>query len=107
MVLIMAVPAYAGQAIGKTADAAITTGQGYLKSIIMHTDGTNSCTFAVYDNTAASGTKIFSTLTVTTSAANRATTIEFQPDEAKFFTGIYVDITTSGTITYDVYFENK
>lgn len=96
------------KSVGKTADAAITAGSGYLKGIIIHTDGTNSVTFAVYDHaTAASGSKLFSTFTVTTSSANRATTISFGDKECPYVNGIYVDITTAGSVTYDVYFESN
>lgn len=96
------------KSVGKTADAAITSGTGWLKGIIIHTDGTNSVTLAVYDHaSAASGSKLFSTLTVTTSSANRATTISFDDRECPYFNGIYVDITTAGTVTYDVYFESN
>lgn len=109
MVLMLTGAAWGGaslKSVGNTTNALVTTGQGWLKGLIIHTDGTNSVTVAVYDNTAASGSKLFSTFTVTTSAANRATTISFDSYECPFFTGIYVDITTSGTVTYDVYWLN-
>jgi hypothetical protein len=109
-VLLLASTSWAAdlKSIGNTTDAAITTGTGYLKGMIVHTDGTNSVTFAVYDHaTAASGSKLFSTLTVTTSAANRATTISFEDQECPYFNGIYVDLTTSGSVTYDVYFKSN
>lgn len=96
------------RSVGNTTDAAITTGSGYLKGIIVHTDSANSVTLNVYDNaSAASGNKLFSTLTVTTSAANRVTTIGFDDKECLYVNGIYVDITTAGTVTYDVYFESN
>ncbi len=110
VIFLMATSAWAVgiNKVGNTTDAAITTGNGYLKGIIVHTDGTNSVTFAVYDHaTAASGSKLFSTLTVTTSAANRVTTLSFDGQECPYVNGIYVDITTSGTVTYDVYFESR
>ena len=43
----------------KTADALIVTGQGWFYGIMCLTDGTNSVTFDVYDNTSGSGTKLF------------------------------------------------
>ena len=96
-----------GQTIGNTVDAAITAGSGFLKGIIVHTDGTNTVTLDVYDNaTEASGIKLFSTLTIPTSATNRATVISFDY-EAKYENGIYVNITCAGSVTYDVYFEPK
>lgn len=107
MILLSATLCFAGspqKSIGNTTDAAITTGTGYLGGIIFHTDGTNSVTVNAYDNaSAASGNKLFSTLTVTTSSANRCTTISFEDYEAFFVNGMYIDITTSGTVTYDVY----
>ena len=105
--LLIATVSWAGpnKSIGNTADAAITASSGFLDGLIIHTDGTNSVTVAVYDNaTAASGSKLLSTFTVTTSASNRTTTLSFNDFECLFFNGIYVDITTAGSVTYDVYF---
>ena len=107
MLLLLASPAWANS-IGNTADAAVTTGPGYLKGLIIHTDGTNAVTVSVYDNaTAASGKKLFSTWTVTTGAADRVQSIAFDGQEVPYGNGVYVDITTSGTVTYDVYFESR
>lgn len=105
--ILMASISFAGtpqKSIGKTADTLITTGSGYLAGMVIHTDGTNSVTVDVYDNTAGSGNKLVSSWTVTTSASNRTTTLSFGNYECLYFTGIYVDITTSGTVTFDVYF---
>ena len=109
-ILLLAFSAQAAnlRSVGKTEDAAITSGTGYLKGIIVHTDGTNAVTFDVYDNaSAASGSKLFSTLTVTTSSTDRVRTISFGDNECLYVNGIYVNITTAGTVTYDVYFESK
>jgi hypothetical protein len=106
--LVFASPSWANS-IGNTSDAAVTTGPGYLKGLIVHTDATNACTVSVYDNTAASGTKLFSTWTVTTSATDRTQALSFDDNEVPYGTGIYVDITVGGggTCTYDVYFESR
>ena len=106
--ILLASPAWANS-IGNTADAAVTTGPGYLKGLIVHTDATNACTVSVYDNTAASGTKLFSTWTVTTSATDRTQALSFDAHEVPYGTGLYVDITVGGggTCTYDVYFESR
>jgi hypothetical protein len=93
------------KSVGNTTDAAIVSGEGNLKGLIIHTDGTNSVTFSVYDNTSASGSKLFSTFTVTTSSANRATSLSFDDRECPFYKGIYVDVTTAGNVTYDVYYD--
>lgn len=106
--ILLASPAWANS-IGNTADAAVTTGTGYLKKIIVHTDATNACTLAVYDNTAASGRKLLSSWLVTTSATDRNQSISFDGHDNPYATGIYVDITVGGggTCTYDVYFESR
>jgi hypothetical protein len=96
----------AGKSIGNTADALITSGGGYLKSIVVHTDGANAVTVAVYDNTSAAVPKLISDIVVTTSAANRTATLSFLPFECLYFTGMYFDITTGGTVAYDVFFES-
>jgi len=106
-ILLSAGIAIAEQSIGNTTDTLVTTGRGYLSGIIVHADGTNAVTVAVYDNTTNTGSKLFSTLTVTTSATNRTTTLSFDPEECLYFTGMYFDITTSGTVTFDVYFKVK
>jgi len=110
MALFLASPVWGSdlKSVGNTADAVITTGSGYLRSIIVNTDGTNAVTVSVYDNaTAASGNKVFSTIIATTSAANRVTTLWFSPQECPYFNGMYVDITTSGSVTYDVFFDSR
>ena len=104
--LVFASPAWANS-IGNTADAAVTTGSGYLKKIVVHTDATNACTLAVYDNTAASGRKLLSSWLVTTSVTDRNQSISFDGHDNPYATGIYVDITCAGTCTYDVYFESR
>ena len=106
ILLTMASAAWANS-IGNTSDAAVTTGTGYLKKIIVHTDATNACTLAVYDNTAASGRKLLSSWLVTTSATDRNQSISFDGHDNPYATGIYVDITCAGTCTYDVYFESR
>ncbi len=110
-VFLMAQSAWAVgiNSIGNTTDAAITTGTGYLKGVIVHTDGTNGLTMSVYDNSSTgSGTKLFSTWTILTSSTNRTSYISFEGQECPYTNGIFVDITISaGTVTYDVFFEPK
>jgi hypothetical protein len=42
-----------------TADATIVTGRALLSDVLVITDGTNPATVVLYDNTAASGDKVF------------------------------------------------
>jgi hypothetical protein len=105
--LVFASPSWANS-IGNTSDAAVTTGPGYLKGLIVHTDGTNACTVKAYDNaTAASGTKLFSDWVVTTSATDRVQALSFDDQEVPYGNGVYIDITCAGTCTFDVYFESR
>jgi len=110
LIVILAFPAWGAdlKKVGLTTDAAITAGPGYLKGLIIHTDGTNSVTFAIHDSaTGVAGPLLFSSLIVTTSAANRVTTLSFDGKECPYTRGLYINITTSGTVTYDVYFESR
>lgn len=89
----------------KTADAAITTSEGLFHGITVITDATNAVTVSIYDNaTAASGTELIPTWTVTTSSTDRVQTYSIIPP-VKYYNGVYVDITCSGTVTYMVYYE--
>jgi uncharacterized alkaline shock family protein YloU len=106
-VLLMATEALANGIVGNTGDALIATGRGYFKGIIVHSDGTNSVTVDIYDNTTAAGTKLVSSTIFTTSASNRTGVLGFSDQEAPFTNGIYVDVTTSGTVTYDVYIDPR
>ncbi|MFA5348277.1 MAG: hypothetical protein WC294_09070 [Methanoregula sp.] len=93
--------------IGVTADGAITTSGGYLKGIIVHTDGANSVTITVYDKKAAadSGDKLFSDWVVTSGASDRTTTLSFDFGDCEYFDGMYLDMT--GSATLDFYFFTK
>lgn len=95
------------QSAEKTADAAITTSGGLFHGIAVITDATNSVTVSIYDNaTAASGTELIPTWIVTTSARDRIQAYSINPP-VRYYNGVYVDITTSGTVTYMVYFESN
>jgi len=110
MILFFAATAWGAdlKSVGNTASAVITAGTGYLKKIIIVSDSTNAVTFVIYDHaTAASGNKLFSSRTITTSATERATVIQFYGQECPYFLGLYTDLTTAGTVAYDVYFESR
>ena len=90
----------------KTAAAAITTTDGLFYGIAVITDGTNAVTVSIYDNaSAASGTELIPTWVVTSSSTDRAQAFGISPG-AIFYNGIYVDITTGGTVTYKVYYKD-
>ena len=90
----------------ESGSAAITAKAGVMDGIIVTTDGTNAVTLDIYDNaTAASGTKLIPTLTITTSASNRTFALTFTRP-VHYVNGIYVNETCSGTVAYMVYFKN-
>jgi len=97
---------YMGYSTVKTDDASIHTGSGYLYGIVAATDGSNSVTFKTYDNTSGTGTKMHPDWIATTSSTNRMSYISFDPP-IPFSTGCYVDITTSGAVSYVVYYRGK
>jgi hypothetical protein len=97
---------FSQQSATQTGDAAISTSPGYLHGIVVMTDGTNAVTVEIYDNkSAASGTKMIPTWTVTTSNTNRSQSYSIEPP-VKYTQGIYVDVTCAGTVSYMVYFSN-
>jgi hypothetical protein len=94
-------------AIYTTDQAGLKTTPGYFFGITVMTDGTNSCTVVTYDNTANSGTnKLHPDWVVTTSATDRAKTYS-PPYPLAYNTGISVDITTSGTCSYQILYQDK
>jgi hypothetical protein len=95
------------QTIGSAASALIATGPGYLKGLVVHTDGTNSVSVEIFDNTSAAGTQILSDWTVTTSATNRATTLYFSAGDCLFNLGLYIKVTVGGggAVVFDTYYE--
>ena len=99
-------PDFMGYSAIKTADALIYTGTGYLYGIVAATDGTNSVTFKTYDNTTASGTKAHPDWIAVTSSTNRMAVLSFDPPLV-MATGIYIDITTSGAVSYVAYYRAK
>lgn len=108
-VLFICSPAFAQQAdkysIGSgdlTADALIQTGQGSLHGLFFIPDGSNTITVSIYDNTAASGKKLIPTFIVPATPSGQLYSVGISPP-VQFGTGLYVDITCSGTAHYVVY----
>jgi len=85
--------------------APVYTHEGLFHGVAVITDGTYAVTVSVYDNaSAASGTELIPTWTVTTSAADRAQCFSVWPP-VKFYNGIYLELTCSGTVSAMVYYE--
>ena len=96
-----------GYSATKTADALIHTGPGYFYGFTCLTDGTNSVTFKIYDNTSGTGTRIGNDFICVTSATNR--TCVFGTGYAvPFNTGLYIDITsTDATPDYTIFYRGQ
>lgn len=109
LVLLLVAQALAGDfAMYKTitSSALIYTGKGYYHGIKVNTDGTNSATVVVYDNTSGTGTVIDPSTVYTTSASSRVMASGFSPP-LYFRTGLYIAITCSGTASVTVYYEPR
>lgn len=90
----------------KTASALIFTGEGVLHGIMVSTDGTNTPTVEVFDNTAGSGTPLTPAWVVATGATDKMRFLSF-PQPVRFRIGLYVKITLgAGAMSYVVYFNN-
>jgi len=87
-------------------DMCVATGDGLFHGIIVMTDGTYYASVDIYDNTATSGAKLIPTWDISTNSTDRSRTLSINPP-ARYYKGVYVDITTSGTIKYMVYKEDR
>ncbi|MBA7687172.1 hypothetical protein ES703_95632 [subsurface metagenome] len=103
---------YAGpwcqQSAEYTDDAAVSTTSGVFHGILLVTDATYPVTLSIYDNaSAASGTELIPTCTITTSSTNRLSGISIDPP-VRYDNVIYVDISIdgAGSVTYMLYYEN-
>lgn len=110
VLLIFALQAHAGSLEGsatsgeQTADATILTGSGYFHQLLIMPDGTNDVTVTIYDNTAASGTKILPTMTFSGTGGAQAS----PPVWVTVSNGIYVDVSlAAGTVAYTVLYRDK
>jgi hypothetical protein len=85
----------------KTADATVYAASAELYGITVNTDGTNDCVVVIYDNaSAASGTVLDEFTILGADVSGRA-----YYDALNVINGIYVDITTSGTCSYQVHYK--
>lgn len=94
-----------GPSTEKSADASITTGQGYFHGVLIGC--ASGVTVDIYDNTSAAGRKLIPTQYFPGSATNQTHSIDMGTYGVFYNTGVYVDVTTSGTLRYMVYFTPK
>lgn len=110
IVLFLSTGVFAGEWMKQSTqlddDAAITIKEGVFHGVIIISDSSDYIDMDIYDNaTEASGTKLIPTVRITTSSTDRIQTISLSPP-VRFYNGIYVDITTNGTVKYMIYWEN-
>ena len=89
----------------KDADALIITGAAEFHGITVTGDGTNAITVDIHNGLTTAGEKIAPTLNFYQSATTKTQTYSVNPP-VYCGTVIYVNITTSGTISYTVYYSN-
>ena len=93
----------------KTAPAASSalavSGRSVFYGIAVKPDGTNNVTLTVYDNTVASGTNYIIPNSIDINAGVGLATIS-DDDGVAVTNGVYVEVTTSGTCSYQVYYDN-
>ena len=88
----------------KTSSALVTTGNGLYHGIKVRTDGTNAQTITVCDDTSVTcATQIEPESVWPTSATVRKEATGSNPPR-KYFKGLYIIITGSGTVSVDVEF---
>lgn len=86
----------------QTGDALVATGYVFFDGITVTGDGTNEITADIHDGTSVSGNKIVPTITFPQSASNKTQAYGVSPG-VRCTTGIYVNVTTTGTVSYTVY----
>ena len=93
----------------KTAPAAASAlavnGRSVFYGIAVQPDGTNNVTLTLYDNTVASGTNYIIPSSIVINAGVGLATIS-DDDGLPVTNGIYVEVTTSGACSYQVYYDN-
>jgi len=95
---------YAKRTLELTADTLVKTGIGQLRGIFVITDGTNDVTVDIYDNTTTlAGKEMIPSWTI--NGADTYGVLSFDHAPEGFGTGLYIDVTTVGTVTFMVYYD--
>jgi len=89
--------------IDYTTDQLVHTGKINLYGLFFILDGANSVTVNLYDGINATGKTLVPQFVFSPDGFENYRTIGFNPP-LQLFTGCYVDITTTGTTTYKVYY---
>ena len=107
VLLSVPVAGFADRSGQKVADAAITTKGGALAGIVVLSGTTAQITVDVYDNaSAASGNKVMPSWVIPASSTSRNQSVGFSvdPPVCPYYNGLYVDVTSTGPVTYEVYY---
>ena len=85
-----------------TADGQAITGRANFYGLYIVTDGSNTVTFDLHDGTSTAGTKIIPTTVIDPfDGTNQTISFGFP---VVVDNGLYVNITTTGTVTFKVYY---
>lgn len=86
----------------KTEDALIHTGKGMFNALTITGDGATSCSVRLYNKTTSTGATIWKH----TVSANTSDTVGVVlPFPVPFDLGIYADMETTGTCSYEIYYQ--
>ncbi len=100
-------PTHINYSADKTADALIMTGSGNLYSLWLTLDGANDVTILAHDSVDNSGANLFPSITISAGdLLHNTIVIPFDPP-ISYTTGLYIDITTAGTVTYKAYYNTE
>ena len=86
----------------KTSSVTIDTGSGELRGVCINTDGSNNATVILYDNTAASGTKLWEHVVLGADITGGF----FDSFGIEYDTGLYLSISGTGA-SANVYFASR
>ena len=85
-----------------TADAVVSDHGGVLRDILINTDGTNDAAIVLYDNSTTASGKVVWEATCPGQNSNGGVNTCYTRINRRFQSGLYGDMTTSGTMKWNV-----
>ena len=93
--------------VGNTADVSISAVEGFFYGIIVKTDGSFPVWVNVFaDDVSTPGTNLIKDWVVTTSSTDRTQSTSYDPP-LPYSDGLMVDVSTGGTVSFDVFYRNS
>lgn len=96
----------------QTADHSVLKKAGWFYGILVQTDGTNEVWVDVYDvsasmlSEATAGSKLIPQWVITTSSSDRMQSLSLDPP-VPFDAGLFVDISTAGSVKFTTYYNEQ